>query len=82
MKGERSMITIPASTLEKIKNLSEEQFSILTAIINEFSNSKDSKETDNIDISKRIGIAKGKFKVPADFDEMDFDTLKLFGAEE
>ena len=31
---------------------------------------------------KRIGIAKGKFKVPADFDEMDFDTEKLFESEE
>ncbi len=30
------------------------------------------------DTDKRIGIAKGKFIVPADFDETDFDTEKLF----
>ena len=34
------------------------------------------------DTDKRIGIAKGKIKAPADFDETDFDTEKLFEPEE
>ena len=29
--------------------------------------------------SGRIGLAKGKFKVPADFDNTDYNTSELFG---
>ena len=29
---------------------------------------------------RRIGIAKGKFKVPAEFDEWDKDVAAMFGA--
>jgi len=29
---------------------------------------------------KRIGVAKGKFKVPAEFDDWDKEVLEMFGA--
>ena len=28
---------------------------------------------------KRVGVAKGKFKVPAEFDDWDKDVLEMFG---
>ena len=31
------------------------------------------------DISKRIGIAKGKFTIPDDFDEPDEEIARMFG---
>ena len=32
-----------------------------------------------VDVSKRIGIAKGKFVVPDDFDEPDEEIERMFG---
>ena len=32
-----------------------------------------------VDVSKRIGIAKGKFTVPDDFDEPDDEIARMFG---
>lgn len=32
-----------------------------------------------VDVSKRIGIAKGQFVVPDDFDEPDEEIARLFG---
>lgn len=32
-----------------------------------------------VDVSKRIGIAKGKFKMPEDFDKWDKDIEEMFG---
>ncbi len=34
------------------------------------------------DVSRRIGIAKGKFEIPAAFDEWDQEIGELFGEEE
>ena len=34
---------------------------------------------DQVDISKRIGIAAGKFVVPDDFDEPDDEIARMFG---
>ena len=62
-------------TLEKIRYLSDDQLSILDAIIDEFYK----KTINSIDTDKRIGVAKGKFSVPDDFDEIDFGTSELFG---
>lgn len=35
---------------------------------------------DEIPEKKRVGVAKGKFKVPAEFDEWDKDVAAMFGA--
>jgi len=32
-----------------------------------------------VDVSKRIGIAKGKVKMPKDFDKWDKDIEEMFG---
>ena len=32
-----------------------------------------------VDVSKRIGIAKGKFKMPKDFEKWDKDIEEMFG---
>ena len=38
--------------------------------------SEDNRQTESkVDVSKRIGIAKGKFKMPKDFDKWDKDCL-------
>lgn len=63
-------------TIDKIKYLSDEQLSILDAIIDEFL-----KTSTKPDVSKRIGVAKGKITVPANFDEIDFETPEFFGIE-
>ncbi|MBR6340827.1 MAG: hypothetical protein IKR64_02900 [Treponema sp.] len=34
---------------------------------------------DPIDISKRIGVAEGKFVIPDDFDEPDDEIARMFG---
>lgn len=31
-----------------------------------------------VDVSKRIGIAKGKIKIPDNFDDMDEDIINMF----
>ena len=35
---------------------------------------------EEIPAKKRVGVAKGKFKVPAEFDEWDKDVAAMFGA--
>ena len=69
------MVTVPTSTIEKISHLTEEQLIIVTALVEEFTK----KPNADIDVSKRIGIAKGKFSVSKDFDDIDFNTSELFG---
>ena len=42
--------------------------------------SEDNRQTESkVDVSKRIGIAKGKFKMPKDFDKWDKDIEEMFG---
>ena len=33
------------------------------------------------DRSRRIGVAKGRFKVPDDIDQLNVDIAKLFGGD-
>lgn len=42
--------------------------------------SEDTRQAESkVDVSKRIGIAKGKFKMPEDFDKWDKDIEEMFG---
>ncbi len=42
--------------------------------------SEDTRQTESkVDVSKRIGIAKGKVKMPKDFDKWDKDIEEMFG---
>ena len=42
--------------------------------------SEDTRQAESkVDVSKRIGIAKGKFKMPKDFDKWDKDIEEMFG---
>ena len=68
------MIAVTNNVIDQISGLTSEQFDILTALLDECS--KTSKPSG---VGKRIGIAKGKFQVPADFDDIDYNTSELFG---
>ena len=68
------MIAVTNNVIDQISGLTSEQFDILTALLDQFS--KTSKPSG---VGKRIGIAKGKFQVPADFDDIDYNTSELFG---
>ena len=72
------MNNFSAATLDKVANLTDEQFSIVIAIIDEFS--RENKPP--FDVSKRIGIGAGKIKFPENFDDIDFGTDELFGLTE
>ncbi|MBQ9608769.1 MAG: hypothetical protein IJV15_04895 [Lachnospiraceae bacterium] len=59
------MVTVPTSTIDKISQLSEGQLNIITALIEELIK----KNNTDIDVSKRIGVAKGKVAVSQEFNQ-------------
>ncbi|MBQ4511878.1 MAG: hypothetical protein II969_02720 [Anaerolineaceae bacterium] len=69
------MNIISTTAYDKIVNLSDEQFSIINALIDEFT--RENKRS--IDVNNRIGIASGKISCPDNFDDIDFGTEELFG---
>jgi hypothetical protein len=76
MTGETKMNRLQTSTIEKISFLSDDQLSILDAIIDEFLRVSGKSET-----VKRVGVGKGKISFPDDFDNIDFGTPEFFGFE-
>lgn len=68
------MITVPEQVLDKIMHLPEDKISILT----EFLETLYSDPMPKADVSRRIGIAKS-IEFPADFDDIDYGTMELFG---
>ena len=52
----------------------------LPMLVAQLTLSEDNRQTESkVDVSKRIGIAKGKFKMPKDFEKWDKDIEEMFG---
>ena len=68
------MVAISEQTIDKVLHISDEQIPLLTNFVDELINN----DVSSIDVSNRIGIAKD-ISFPADFDDIDYGSLDLFG---
>lgn len=68
-------MTVPACTIEKMENLSLEQYQYVVKLIDLFSVLPSKKKAPG----KRIGAAEGKFTIADDFNSHDEEIAKMFG---
>ncbi len=64
------------NVIKKVSGLSDDNLLFLSDMIDRFMKPIQTETT-----SKRIGIAKGKFAVPDDFDSCNDEIAKMFGVE-
>ena len=71
------MSALQMEAYEMMGQLSESKLKLIIEIMKNFNNSP--TKTSDINTSKRIGIAKGKFVVPDDIDECNEEIAEMFG---
>ena len=71
------MSALQMEAYEMMGQLSESKLKLIIEIMKSFNNSP--TKTSDINTSKRIGIAKGKFVVPDDIDECNEEIAEMFG---
>lgn len=77
------MISLQEQVVHKVSNLSEDNLQFLLEIIDRFMLTDTVKKEETV-VSKRIGIAKGQklYDDSYDFDEMNPEIARMFGAAE
>ncbi|GEM_PF-2453156 len=60
-----------------IESLSPEQYSVIVKLVDIFSTEATAKKSE----CRKIGVAPN-ISVPADFDDIDFDSVNFFGMNE
>lgn len=68
-------VTLEEKVIKKVAGLSDDNLMFLSDVTDKF---MESPKVENI--SKRIGVAEGKFVVPDDFDICNDKIAEMFGA--
>ena len=68
--------TMEEKVIKKVVGLSEDNLMFLSDMIDKFM-----KPAQTEPVSKRIGVAEGKFVVPDDFDDCNDEIAEMFGVK-
>lgn len=77
-------MTLQQQACMRINNLSDEGAAFINHVLNSMNpnyfvrRTRNDREVKQLDVSRRIGIAEGMFKVPDDFDKYNDEIADMF----